>query len=320
MIELPLLRPWFRIGVDGDRVLLEYAHTVLVFDGRGATRLLLPLLALLDGTRTRGDLVDTLGMGTGEAVDEALALLEDRGVLLDAADEPAVRPALDNASFQSAGDPQRRAPHEIAATLAATGVVVLGGGAVAVEVARLLRAGGIGTVDRSRRPDELQRRPDLFVAAPASHELSELSHWNRSLLELRVPWLQLLPFDGRFAAVGPLFVPGDTCCYECYRLRRLANVFCRPEYDALAGAAAEYPLSPALLSALAGMAAHIAFAWLLHADPHLPGVMFALEWARTPAVSKHQVLRVPRCPACFSAGSPPALWFDDEPREVAGSW
>ncbi|MGH3003949.1 MAG: TOMM precursor leader peptide-binding protein, partial [Gaiellaceae bacterium] len=289
------------------------AHTVLAFDGRGAARLMLPLLALLDGTRTRDELVATLGDAGEVAVDAALGLLEGRGLLLDGAEEPPVPQALDNASFLSAGDPQHRPPHEIAARLGATQVLVLGGGPVATEVARLLRAGGIGTVERAEDDPEVEPGVDLVVAAPAPHELARLESWNRSLHNARVPWLQLLPFDGRFAAVGPLFIPGETCCHACYRLRRAANVFCVEEYDALSEPAAESPLSPALLFALAGVGAHVAFAWLAYRDPQLPGVLFALEWARTPTVTRHHVYRVPRCPVCSTAvGSPPAVWFDEE--------
>ena len=40
------------------------------------------------------------------------------------------------------------------------------------------------------------------------------------MLESRTPWSQVLPFNGRFAAIGPLFVPGQTCCAACFEQRR----------------------------------------------------------------------------------------------------
>ncbi|HET7045809.1 MAG TPA: TOMM precursor leader peptide-binding protein, partial [Gaiellaceae bacterium] len=147
--------------------------------------------------------------------------------------------------------------------------------------------------------------------------IPRLADWNRHAIAGGLPWLQVLPFDGRFAAIGPLFVPGETCCYECYRLRRSANVFCEPEYAALDGTPARYPLSPALLAALAGLGTHLAFTWIVQGDPQAVGIMFAFEWTRGPTVTGHHVYRVPRCPACSAAlDSPPAVWFDAERSEV----
>src|SRR5919204_18130 len=66
------------------------------------------------------------------------------------------------------------------------------------------------------------------------------------LLRVATPWLPVLPFDGRVAVLGPLYVPGESCCYECYRLRRAANSPFPGEFWALERGRAAYPSSPAL--------------------------------------------------------------------------
>src|SRR5204862_290297 len=71
------------------------------------------------------------------------------------------------------------------------------------------------------------------VVVPGNDEIAALSRWNQCALDVGQPWLLTLPFDGRFAAVGPLFLPGDTCCYECFRLRRLAGLDYDDEFWAL---------------------------------------------------------------------------------------
>jgi len=137
-------------------------------------------------------------------------------------------------------------------------------------------------------------------AAPSDKEHSLLRAWNGRALAEGTTWLQLLPFDGMIAAVGPLFIPGDTACHECYLLRRAANLSSRPyrPEDAEQGV---FPSSPALDAVLAGLAATAVLRWLALADGLIPGLVIAVEQVPEPAVSRHVLYRVPRCPACSHA-------------------
>src|SRR5207244_10446257 len=96
---------------------------------------------------------------------------------------------------------------------------------------------------------------------------SLLRAWNRRLLETDTPWLQVLPYDGRFAAIGPLVLPGDTACNECYRRRRFANEDDPRAQAALDASPAAYPEAPALAAALAGLAVTVALDWIATGDP-----------------------------------------------------
>jgi bacteriocin biosynthesis cyclodehydratase domain-containing protein len=67
---------------------------------------------------------------------------------------------------------------------------------------------------------------------------------------------------------------------------------------------------PAAASAsAAGLAALICLRWLGARDPTLPGAFYALELQGTFALTRHRVLRVPRCPACGVSSPPPSPWF-----------
>ena len=149
---------------------------------------------------------------------------------------------------------------------------------------------------------------DVVAAAPSPAELPLLERWNAAMLECERPWLQVLPFNGRLAALGPLFVPRETCCHACYRHRRGASLG-EPELAAaLDSVPAPYP-QPALLStALAALAAGLLVRWLATRDPTLPGTLFALELESGLRVDAHRVLRVPRCPACSAAVAAPLPW------------
>jgi bacteriocin biosynthesis cyclodehydratase domain-containing protein len=150
------------------------------------------------------------------------------------------------------------------------------------EIERLLHA---------RRLDWDDPPPTGFVvAAPSGDELHRLVEWNERALESGTEWMQVLPFDGRFAAVGPVFVPGETACHECFLVRRDATI--STSRDRTRG---EYLSSPAIDSVLAGLAAHMA---LRHVTVGEAGSLLAVELAPEIRCTRHFVYRVPRCTAC----------------------
>jgi bacteriocin biosynthesis cyclodehydratase domain-containing protein len=155
-----------------------------------------------------------------------------------------------------------------------------------------------------------RRRVDLAVVVPAADELDRLSAWNRAALATGSPFLLLRPWDGRMAAVGPLVLPGQTCCYECLLLRRSANSAYAAELAEVEAAPLGAPPDPALDAVAAAVAAHLAVRWLVGADRTAPGVLYAIETQPAFRVGEHAVLRVPRCPACSVAerAAPPLPW------------
>jgi len=291
----PLLTPWYRlVGVD-DRVLLEHGQTVVVLEG-GAVRTLLPvLLPLLDGTRSREDLVARLGVGARAAVDHALEVLAAHELLVEG---PPAPPELRDAAHAVAAA-FRVAPEVAAGRLRAAVVGVVGSAPSAVEIARLLRLSGIGGVRRCRW--QARDRVDLAVVAPAGDELDRLDAWNRAALASGRPWLPVAAYDGRLAAVGPLVVPGESCCYECVRRRRAANLEYGDQLAELEAVPTAAVADAALTAVAVGVAAHLVLRWLGGCDTTLPGLLFAVEACPALSVGEHPVLRHPRCPACSPA-------------------
>jgi bacteriocin biosynthesis cyclodehydratase domain-containing protein len=312
--ERPLLKPWYRLASDGKRTVLEHAHVAVVFEGRAAERLLPALLPLLDGAHSVADVVSTLGEPVAPAVHNALELLGRHGLLTDGVEElPVTRAAEETAHFASAVSPRRVSPARAAETLAAASVSLAGSGPVTEHVARLLLLSGVADVQRASLAGPAQAER-FAVVVPDAPEVPRLPEWNEAALEARAPWLPVLPFDGRFVAVGPLFVPGETACYECYRIRRASNLAYPEEFWALEREPRQAPNAPALAAVVAGLAALVAVRWLVERDAALPGVLTAFEPGGPPTVSTHHVYRVPRCPACSEAErvAPAAPWFDGE--------
>jgi bacteriocin biosynthesis cyclodehydratase domain-containing protein len=310
--DRPQLKPWYRLAHGDGALVLDYGGKAIVLEGEATARLMPALLPLLDGTRSVEEITAMLGEPIEPAVAKALTLLGRHGLLTETfTDGSPAAPQAEAARFLSATSPRGWSPPRVAEALSASRAAVAGDGATAAEIARLLRLAGVESIERASLGDSAPSA-DLVVAAPAPEELPALESWNEAALTAGNPWFAVLPFDGRIAAVGPLFVPAETCCYECYRLRRATNSGYFTEYRALEREPAGYPVPPGAVSALAGVASLVALRWLVDRDPALPGMLFALELGGAPTLTAHHVYRVPRCPACSEIGqiAPVLPWFE----------
>jgi len=302
--RLPLLAPWYRVVGDGERLLLEYGQSLVVLEGAAVRALLPALLPLLDGTRTVDALVERLGVPARPAIEAALELLAGRGVVVEGPDAPPAQRASAHAVAAANGLP----PAVAAARLREAPVGVVGTGPLAFDVVRLLYEAGVGRIRRvgwNGRP-----RVDLAVVVPAPDEHDRLSGWNRAALRSGARWLLLRPHDGRFASVGPIVVPGQTCCYECLLLRRGANSGYNAELPEVEAAPFAAPGDAGVDAFAAALAAHLAVRFVAGGDTTLPGVLHTLETRPALRLDEHAVLRVPRCGACSAAAglSPPLPW------------
>jgi bacteriocin biosynthesis cyclodehydratase domain-containing protein len=311
--ERPALAPWYRVAGEGEQLVFEHGHRAVVLEGAAVRALVARLLPLLDGTRTVPELGGRLGVPVEPALANALRVLAERGLLVEGPRPDG--PLRDTAEEIAAAC--RLSPARVAAALAEARVGVAGESRVADETARLLAAAGLAPVERV--PLTHAARFDLLLAAPGHDELTELERVNARALTSGVPWVQVLPYDGRISAVGPLFLPGTTACRTCFQLRRAAALRFGSIEETLAAAPLRAPAGPALETLAAAVAVVTVLRWLGARDPAMPGVLHALELEHGPRVTAHRVLRVPRCPACSSAHrrARPAPWFDPTRREAA---
>jgi bacteriocin biosynthesis cyclodehydratase domain-containing protein len=304
----PLLSPWYRLIDDGDRLLLEWGQVVVDLEGAAVRRFLPALLPLLDGTRSIDELSDVLGEAARPAIESTLETLVRNGLLTEG---PEARPRV-HATANALAAAHDVSPSTIAERLNAAAIGVISDSPSGAAIARLLLAAGVGEVRRLAFGDQVGG-VDLAVVAPAGGDLPRLSDWNRAALACGWSWLPVRPFDGRFAAVGPLIVPDASCCYECLLLRRAANL----EYGADLLAIESVPLAatcdPAFEALVVGLAAHIALRFVAAHDSTLPGVLHAVE-SNPISITEHAVLRVPRCPTCSPVArvAPPIPWHAAE--------
>jgi bacteriocin biosynthesis cyclodehydratase domain-containing protein len=281
--QRPLLAPWLRRATLDGSLLLEYADEIAVLEGEAVDR----LIRRLDGSLTLEEL--------DPAEREAVARLAAAGVVVPG-------PAVGSGESLREAALGRVAPSVAAARLEAARVAIVGSGEIADEAERLLP----GCVVRAGWQAPLVDL-DLAVAAPSAAELPELGAWNERCLESATAWLLVLPFNGRFGSIGPLFIPGETCCYACFTLRRAAALPDPADFLALESAPASYPVGRSLAAVLAGGAAVVAAGWLARQDGALAGAFASIELEDGLRTTRHRVLRVPRCGACSPSGSMPPL-------------
>ena len=305
--ERPALRSWCRVVRDDGRYLVEHRGSVVTLEGRAASTLLPELLPMLDGTRTISELTTELGPAAAPAIEQVLTVLAANR-LLDDGVVAGRRQGRTAAAVYGATVTSRTSGAEAADALGAARVDVHGTGSVARQLVRLTRASGIET--RAVRWGAVTARDAFVVAVPDASELDRLEHVNRWALETGQAWLQVLPFDGRFTIVGPLFLPHQSACRTCYVLRRAACSGYENDHDRVEATPVR-AVAPAPLAAVAaGIAGLLALRWLTTRDPTLPGRMYAYESAVVMRLAYELVLRVPRCPACSSDTAVPSPWFE----------
>jgi bacteriocin biosynthesis cyclodehydratase domain-containing protein len=306
----PALAPWCRLVEDGQRVLVEHGGTVVTLEGRAATALLPRLLPLLDGTRTSTEISEALGQAAGPAVSKALSLLAGNGLLVEGPLVPTDADARTVTATFAACVTGRSTQAAARERLAVARVAVVGSGAVAKAIRRLQRQSGVGWV-HAFSADSTPPEASLVVAAPSRTEVPTLERRNELALERKQPWLQVLPYDGRFVVVGPLFLPGASACRACWLTRRAACSGYEDDFELVERQPARAPSSAPVIALGAALATLLAVRWLTTADAGLPGRYYALETRTIMHLRFDHVLRVPRCGTC---GPPktgvPSPWFE----------
>lgn len=305
MITRPLLKPWLRVTDDGDRHLFETDGALTVLDGAGVALLLPRMLALLDG-RPRQEILAAFDDELHQPVENLLDVLQEEQLLIEAPFAEASSDA-NRASLMFLAATSAR-PELDVADLPREQVVVIGNGPRADRVERELAATDAFKIARSGW-DQIDS--SLAVVVPGVEELGELTGWNRRALHHDLRWMLTLPFDGRSWMVGPIFIPQDTCCYECMRTRRAVNT----EYAEDAARAREgrsrMPDDGPAEAVVAGLVSAFALRWLALRDSFLPGVAYTLSFTPRVQIDAHDIIRVPRCQECSDSAGDATLspWF-----------
>lgn len=148
--------------------------------------------------------------------------------------------------------------------------------------------------------DEVTHRDHCIIAVADKISFDRFSSLNAEACAREMPIIFFWREVARIVC-GPLVLPGESACFECYRTRVRANVRFGAEFEALAGN--EVDRRDALGSRLAEGAAQSFIARQLLAvatkayDLVEPNTLYSYD-ALTLALDRQAIMRSPRCPAC----------------------
>lgn len=162
------------------------------------------------------------------------------------------------------------------------------------------------TLASSRNKDALRRICSSVncVVFASEHPGSVAFHvMNEVALELGTPWLAVT-LDGSEATIGPMFIPGQSACFNEYEIQVEASCWgVKDEFltyrEAMARGdlGAEHLSLPSYSAIAAGMAATALVRYLIGGKSFLMGRSIRYDFERL-SVDTEEVLRLPRCPAC----------------------
>ena len=306
----PSLKPWYRVYFHDEQVIFHYGDSVVCLNGQTAATIIPRLLPLLDGRHSMDEIALVAG-GDAKVARAAVSLLDRFELLMDGVapkeDSAAARTAVFLSSIGGAS-----VTEDVAQRLAAARISVLGSSNVAGEILRGLHLSGSGSADVASFSNFALSDADLVIVAPTISEVPRLRELNACAIGKRQPWLQVLPYDGRFAAIGPIYIPGETACYACFQLRRAANVKYPQEFFKLEQATSAFEQCMPLDLTVAGLAVLHALRWIGARDAALAGSFISFAPLSDRATAAHHVLRVPRCTACSGAVNvtAPSPWYE----------
>jgi hypothetical protein len=306
------------------------------------------LVTLMDGTHPIEEIISTLLLDgfSLEDISSALTKLEQEGALREASDSALGLLAHDELqwyahhlelfdAFQPSGNtgwpPLPKTGLSALSTLKQARVCLIGEGDMLSWLSLMLAQWGVGNImivhlhnDLSKHFTHLiesvnpfvktdfiylkdgnlsnvfeQQVPNIFVYCPDQFDMDFCLHINEFAVNNSVRFIAKRD-SGPVIEIGPLVIPRQTACFKCYVLRRFAideYWIAQEERIKWCIPLAVDWLSLEVIKALTQIAQPASYGYLLRFD------------ALTGSLSRHPVLKLPRCPACGVAKPVPLrLW------------
>jgi bacteriocin biosynthesis cyclodehydratase domain-containing protein len=163
----------------------------------------------------------------------------------------------------------------------------------------LIMDGGLGDEPSLRA---LFAGADFVIVALETFTPSILHAANAIALELRKPWMSVYA-DGSEAFVGPIYVPGETPCYNEREIQHEATIGLRDDYQLYkehstpAELAARHFIIPPYLGIMGGFTTTALLGFLLNEGSFAVAQCVRVDFERL-SIDYENVLKLPRCPAC----------------------
>ena len=141
-----------------------------------------------------------------------------------------------------------------------------------------------------------------FVIATAEVFSSHLFHTvDITAISVEKPWMSVF-VDGSEACIGPIYIPGETCCYNEFEIQTEATLSVHPrEYHTYKeemskiGLYSNHFVFPPYLNIAAGFVVGAVSSFILSGKSYLIGRCFRINFEK-PYVDYEEVLKLPRSP------------------------
>ena len=331
-------------------ILVRTDLETLRLDGEDARTVCRRLVPLLDGTRELAEICQQLPDYTADSVTALLEVMMTRGVIIAARDQPNERWSGQISFFRGWADDAKACQERLQAAevlvvgletwtctslieLAAAGLGAIhlaDSSRVALEDLPYLRfanAGDVGSLRREAVARALALMAPWCRVTTSDRGLPE-GKWTLTLAGAAPSDLQLLLATAHFgqqcgirtlfgwveelyATVGPFVVPGQTPCWNCYRIRSLANAQHLREQVALQEAILRSGTPLRSRTYLGPMLSHAGHLIALEALKILSGYTPSSVGGRvlrqnlvTLETTLHTIISLPWCEVCGGAGGP----------------
>jgi bacteriocin biosynthesis cyclodehydratase domain-containing protein len=158
---------------------------------------------------------------------------------------------------------------------------------------------GIAEAPTESELGSLLETSNFAVLCPDAHDPDLFERVNRVALKHGLPWTSARSLGIEFR-IGPTILPGETPCYECFRLRIASNAPSESDHRLIEEFQRSKALKPVTLAVTPGVDLLLlevvkAITWF--APPSCYGHLYTLD-LMTMEGRRHPVLKIPRCPAC----------------------
>ncbi len=159
-----------------------------------------------------------------------------------------------------------------------------------------------GAPDDQRGLAQLFEASDLVLVALEGFSPRTLHAVNEVALVAKRPWLSAY-VDGGEALIGPLYVPGETCCYNEFEIQHESTIGLKDDYILFKESLLDAELDtaqlvlPPYLSMISGWVTTAVLPFLTTGRSFAVGRCVRFDFERL-SVDYEEVLKLPRCPAC----------------------
>ncbi len=192
---------------------------------------------------------------------------------------------------------------------------LIGEGPLAEEIELSLTSMGIKKLSRFTladwKNDPKTGKLEFIVASRESPSFSFFEEINAKCLKAGIRWMHVA-LEGAMAYIGPTIVPYQTACYKCLSTRIETLVPDLESHLAFKKEHNERPKDEGYFSPLGRIiSSHVAMEltriFMGYSPPKTFGRYYKLD-TDDMVPSQHNVLRFPRCSACYNKKSPMDIW------------